>query len=130
LIVAQAVRASPRWRRAGLIPRLTTPGVVSSIDVWRAARMKPSEGQAAPLLALALALFAENALPELRQGDFPKRGLARRPFRSRRRGGRATGDACARTRGAAAQQERHTDRSLRPALVLLVDQFEELLRKV
>jgi len=30
----------------GLIPRLTTPGVVASVDLCAPARMKPSEGQA------------------------------------------------------------------------------------
>ena len=49
---------------------LTTPGVAASIDVWRVARMKTSEGQARPLRALATALFAEGALPELTEGNF------------------------------------------------------------
>ena len=57
--------------RAGLIPRLTTPGVVAAVDLWRVARMKPAEGQAGPLMALATALFGEGALPELAQSDYP-----------------------------------------------------------
>ena len=129
LIVGASGSGKSSLARAGLIPRLTTPGVVSSIDVWRAARMKPSEGQAAPLLALALALFAENALPELRQGDFPNAASLADHFG---RGGEAAAQPVMRAlerAGAAAQQERHTDRSLRPALVLLVDQFEELFAK-
>jgi eukaryotic-like serine/threonine-protein kinase len=68
--------------RAGLATRLTAPGAVSDVDVWRVAAMRPSEG-ASPLSALAAALFegpddlkdAErgrpHALPELASGDFP-----------------------------------------------------------
>jgi tetratricopeptide (TPR) repeat protein len=129
LIVGASGSGKSSLARAGLIPRLTTPGVVSSIDLWRAARMKPSEGQAGPLLALALALFDENALPELRQGDFPNAAALADHFG---RGGEAAAQPVLRAlerTGAAAQRERHTDRSLRPALVLLVDQFEELFAK-
>ena len=129
LIVGASGSGKSSLARAGLIPRLTTPGVVSSIDVWRAARMKPSEGQGGPLLALALALFDENALPELRQGDFPNAASLADHFG---RGGEAAAQPVMRAlerAGAAAQQERHTDRSLRPALVLLVDQFEEVFAK-
>jgi len=62
--------------RAGLIPRLVRPGTILDIDLWRQALIVPS---AEPLLALAEALFREDALgPELRQGDFPTKELLAR----------------------------------------------------
>ena len=129
LIVGASGSGKSSLVRAGLIPRLTTPGVVASIDVWRVARMKPSEGQAGPLRALAMALFAEDALPELSQGDFPDAATLADHFE---RGGEVAVQPILRAlqrAGAAAQHERHTDRPLQPALVLLVDQFEELFAK-
>src|SRR5713101_3582984 len=49
LLVGASGAGKSSLARAGLVPRLTTPGVVASVDVWRVARMKPSEGQAGPL---------------------------------------------------------------------------------
>jgi eukaryotic-like serine/threonine-protein kinase len=69
LIVGASGSGKSSLARAGLIPRLTTPGIVSSVDVWRVAIMKPSEGQAGAIASLAAALFM--ALPELAQSDYP-----------------------------------------------------------
>jgi len=129
LIVGASGSGKSSLARAGLIPRLTTPGVVAAVDVWRVARMKPSEEQAEPLLALATALFAKDALPELDQGDFPNAAMLAGHFK---RGGEAAAQPVIRgleRAAAAAQHERHADRSLRPTLVLLVDQLEELFAK-
>ena len=129
LIVGASGSGKSSLARAGVIPRLTTPGVVVSIDVWRVARMKPSEGQERPLLALAMALFAEEALPELGEGDFPSAAMLADHFE---RGGEAAAQPVLRAlerAGRAAQDARHADRSLRPMLVVLVDQFEELFAK-
>ena len=71
LIVGASGSGKSSLARAGLIPRLTTPGVVASVDLWRVARMKPSEGQAGPLMALATTLLTTDALPELAHGDYP-----------------------------------------------------------
>src|SRR5215468_8668724 len=68
LIVGASGSGKSSLARAGLIPRLTTPGLVASVDLWRVARMKPSEGQADPLTGMATALLATDALPELAQG--------------------------------------------------------------
>jgi tetratricopeptide (TPR) repeat protein len=115
--------------RAGVIPRLTTPGMVVSIDVWRVAIMKPSEGREGPLRALAMALLADDALPELGQGDFPDAAMLADHFE---RGGGAAAQPVLRALEravTAAQEARHAERSLRPMLVLLIDQFEELFAK-
>jgi eukaryotic-like serine/threonine-protein kinase len=122
LIVGASGAGKSSLARAGLIPRLTMPGVVTSVDVWRVGRMKPSEGQAGPLLSLTTTLFA--ALPELAEGDFPTPAALADHLR---RGGAAAPVVRALERVAAiARRERHTDQPLRPALVLLVDQLEEL----
>jgi hypothetical protein len=71
LIVGASGAGKSSLARAGLIPRLMTPGMVASVDLWRVARMRPSDGGAGPLLALASALIAAGALPELAQGDYP-----------------------------------------------------------
>src|SRR5262249_56074755 len=71
LVVGASGAGKSSLARAGVIPRLTTPGVVASIDLWRVALMKPGEGQAGPFMALATALLASDALPELAHGDYP-----------------------------------------------------------
>ena len=59
--------------RAGLLPRLTLPGTVPAIDLWRTAVVAPGPD---PFLSLAEALFTEDALgPELREGTFRSREL-------------------------------------------------------
>ncbi len=124
LIVGPSGSGKSSLARAGLIPRLTTPGVVASVEVWRTAIMKPSEGQAGPMASLAAALL--TALPELEQGDFPNAAALTDNLQ---RGGTASVRPIvgALTRIAeAAQQQRHSERPLNSALALLVDQLEEL----
>jgi hypothetical protein len=126
LIVGASGAGKSSLARAGLIPRLTTPGVVASVDVWRVARMKPSEGGAGPLMALATALLAAGAVPELTQGDYPNPAVLADNLA---RGGAAAAQPIGRALARAAeeaQRERHADQALQPALVLLVDQLEEL----
>ena len=126
LIVGASGSGKSSLARAGLIPRLTTPGVVTSVDLWRVARMKPSEGQAGPLTAMATALLATDALPELAQGDYPN---AASLADNLRRGGTASVQPIISALGRVAedsQRERHADQAPKSALVLLVDQFEEL----
>jgi tetratricopeptide (TPR) repeat protein len=126
LIVGASGSGKSSLARAGLIPRLTTPGLVASVDLWRVARMKPGEGRAGPLMALATALLTTDALPELAHGDYPS---ADSLADNLRRGGAASVQpiASALERVAEdARRERHTDQLPKSALVLLVDQFEEL----
>jgi tetratricopeptide (TPR) repeat protein len=126
LIVGASGSGKSSLARAGLIPRLTTPGVVAAVDLWRVARMKPGEGQAGPLMALATSLLATDALPELAHGDYP---TAVSLADNLRRGGAASvqpiTSAFARV-AEDARQQRHADQAPKPMLVLLVDQFEEL----
>lgn len=124
--------------RAGLVPRLTAAGVVPKIDLWRVAVMRPSEAGGDPFAALARALFVRTedlpeyeggraaALPELGAGDFrrPEDFSAQlvhadetslKPII-------ATLDAVAR----AARQTSGYDRDLNAALLLVIDQLDEL----
>jgi WD40 repeat protein len=124
LIVGASGAGKSSLARAGLIPRLTTPGIVPSVDVWRVARMKPGEGQAGPVPSLTTALFA--ALPELGEGDFPAPTELADHLR---RGGGAASRPLVRALARAAdnvQRQRNADRPLRPTLLLLIDQLEEL----
>jgi tetratricopeptide (TPR) repeat protein len=122
LIVGASGAGKSSLARAGLIPRLITPGVVTSVGVWRIALMKPSEGRTGALAPLATALFA--ALPELRESDFPTPGALADHLRH---GSVAAPIVRALARiGEAAQRELHTDEPLRAGLVLLVDQLEDL----
>jgi eukaryotic-like serine/threonine-protein kinase len=124
LIVGASGSGKSSLARAGLIPRLTTPGIVETVDLWRVVRMKPSEGQAGPVASLATALF--GALPELAQGDFPNAdALADHLHRGGAAAARPIIGALARI-AEAERRERHADQPLRAALVLLIDQLEEL----
>ena len=76
LIVGESGAGKSSLMRAGLAPRLTRPGVVPSVDIWRTALMRVGDDPN-PILTLAKALFVENdekggfgsALPELRATD-------------------------------------------------------------
>ena len=126
LIVGASGSGKSSLARAGLIPRLTAPGVVASVDLWRVARMKPGEGQAGPLRALATALLVPDAFPELAHGDY---STAASLADNLRRGGTASVQPITRALAQLAedaQRQRHADQAPKSALVLLVDQFEEL----
>ncbi len=57
LLVGSSGSGKSSLARAGLAPRLTTPGVVADVDRWRVAMMRPGENKAEPVLALARHLF-------------------------------------------------------------------------
>jgi tetratricopeptide (TPR) repeat protein len=123
---------------AGLVPRLTTPGVVPAVDIWRVAAMRPGELGGDPFAALSQALFARAedlseddegqplALPELRNGDF---GDVAELGRLLRHGDdtalKPVVGALVAIERAARANEGH-DRDVKAALLLVVDQLDEL----
>src|SRR5580692_8623449 len=60
LVVGASGAGKSSLARAGLLPRLTTPGVVSEVDVWRLAVMRPGDSPAGPVAALAAALMQDE----------------------------------------------------------------------
>lgn len=124
--------------RAGLLPRLTAAGVVPGIDVWRVAVMRPGEVGGDPFAALAAALFLRSddlpefergrpaALPELSDSDF------HRPEQLAAQLGHADATALGplvHALEAVAATERDSggyDREVNAALLLVVDQLDEL----
>jgi tetratricopeptide (TPR) repeat protein len=109
--------------RAGLVPRLTSPGTVEGVDLWRRALLRPGGD---PFAALAQALFAPDALPELSAGDFATPPdlaslLASNPAAADKPIGRALDRAAA-----ALQAAEAFDRPVAARLLLVIDQLEEL----
>jgi eukaryotic-like serine/threonine-protein kinase len=123
---------------AGLLPRLTAPGVVPAVDVWRVAAMRPLEMPGGPLEALATRLLDAEAdlpddergrspaLPELADSDY------RTPHQLAQLFAHPTAAATAPIRNAldriarGARARHGYERDLRADLVLLVDQLDEL----
>ncbi len=82
LVLGASGAGKSSFVRAGLIPRLTTPGVAETVDEWRVAVLRPGDDPAGPFAALAAALFVDDkalskkeeggapALQELAEGDF------------------------------------------------------------
>jgi tetratricopeptide (TPR) repeat protein len=124
LVIGASGSGKSSLLRAGLLPRLTLPGTIPEIDLWRTAIVTPGPD---PFLALAESLFADAALgPELRQSPFRTKELLAKQLR---------GDldtALAPLRDAldkaadARKTEAHFD-VVRPArLALAIDQAERL----
>jgi tetratricopeptide (TPR) repeat protein len=72
IIVGASGSGKSSLARAGLVPRLTTPGVVEAVDVWRVAALRPSDSPDGPVAALAHALMQDTAsLPKEEEGRLP-----------------------------------------------------------
>lgn len=124
--------------RAGLVPRLTAAGVVPSVDLWRVAVMRPAEIVGDPFAALARALLvAEADLPEAEQGRppaLPELSASDFPRADDLAAQLAHADASAlkpilSTFSAieqAARGKEGYDRAVKVALLLVVDQLDEL----
>ena len=100
--------------RAGVVPMLVMPGVISGISEWRRAIMRPSDAGGRPIAALANALCRDIALPELRDTDGGSMELRERFERDEYEG-------LATVHAALNAQYGRTRK-----LVLVIDQLEEL----
>jgi tetratricopeptide (TPR) repeat protein len=115
--------------RAGLAPRLTAPGVIDQVDLWRIAIFAPSD-HSTPAEALVQALYdvstAYGGLPELAQGDYTKAEELAELVRS---GSSLVSKPIERALQRAAeneQKDQSTEKPIRPALLLVVDQLDDL----
>ena len=72
LVVGASGSGKSSLAKAGLVPRLTTPGVIESVDHWRVAVLRPGDDPGGPLAALAAALLvSERDLPASEEGRGP-----------------------------------------------------------
>jgi tetratricopeptide (TPR) repeat protein len=138
LLVGGSGSGKSSLARAGLIPRLTTPGVMAEADVWRIGVVRPSDSADGPFAALAAALLQSestlppdeegrgSALPEIAEGDCETPAeLAALLKHADASAVRPVLKALT-TIGERVQARERFDRTVRCNLVLLVDQFEEL----
>jgi eukaryotic-like serine/threonine-protein kinase len=138
IVVGASGSGKSSLARAGLVPRLTVPGVAPAVDAWRVVAMRPTELPGGPVATLAARLLdsdsavpdAESgrppALPELTESDY------RTPAELAALLGRA--DTAAVTPllrtldriGEALRARQGYERPVRCDLVVLVDQLDEL----
>lgn len=138
LVVGASGSGKSSLALSGLVPRLTAPGVVPSVDLWRVAVMRPGEDTAGPLAALAACLFESEedldeehkgrlpALPEIAASDYPTPAdLAGLFAHADATSAKPVLRALDRIAEAEAHKSGH-DRSVRADLLIVVDQLDEL----
>jgi WD40 repeat protein len=109
--------------RAGLVPRLTKPGMAPGVDLWRSAVVLPAADSLAPLAAQ---LYSKESLRELAESAQPN---PERWARMAAGSPEAAADSVAWALDRAADAEAHrtgAGRKLEARLLLLVDQLESL----
>ncbi|MGO9171656.1 MAG: AAA family ATPase [Rhodomicrobium sp.] len=123
--------------RAGAVPRLTAPGAVADVDVWRVAVMRPGEG-ANPVAALAARLFdgpgdikdeesgRPIALPELASGDFPSADKLAAAFAHDHESAMQPVLRALDKAGEAARQREGYDGPVNARLLIVADQLDDL----
>jgi tetratricopeptide (TPR) repeat protein len=136
LVVGASGAGKSSLVRAGIVPRLITPGFVREVDRWRVATVRFGH-EATPFDALAQALFVRGtkstaeggsphtALPELAEGDHP----SPHDLAMLWRGGALTTRPIERALDRVAAAERASgkfDRTVRVNLVLVIDQLDDL----
>ncbi len=138
LVVGASGAGKSSLARAGLVPRITAPGVVPTVDLWRVAVLHPSEASDGPVMSLAVRLFDADedvpdderscppALPEIAESDYRTPAELARLFAEA--GAAATAPVLrALERAAEAERARQgSTRKLRAQLLIVVDQLDEL----
>jgi eukaryotic-like serine/threonine-protein kinase len=143
LMVGASGSGKSSLARAGLVPRLTTPGVIHKVDTWRIAAMRPGDNPEGPFAALATALMQQEAglppeeegrgpaLPEIRLGDSTSPHELAAVLRHADAAAAVKPIVNALDRIATGERERERyGREVRCDLVLLIDQLEELFADV
>ena len=135
LVIGSSGSGKSSLARAGLSPRLTTPGVVGAVDLWRVALMRPGETKGEPVRALAQCLFAGlNDIPAEEEGReiaLPELAKSSHKTPQRLATALAAGDAASvawalETIAEEAKAKGGYDRPVRADLLLIVDQLDEL----
>jgi WD40 repeat protein len=111
--------------RAGILPLLTTPGVIADVGLWRRGVLVPGERQVGLFEGLAGAIAANDALPELAAGNSTAGSLAA-TFREAPAAFVATIEGALRQAAAAVQRDRGLQGLPFARLALVVDQMEQL----
>lgn len=137
LVVGASGSGKSSLVKAGLVPRVTTPGVIESVDRWRVAAFRPADDPEGPGAALAAALFLSErdlplpeegrgpALPELAaEGLSPSSLAALLGADAASAAGRIV--AVLDGLGREEQESERRGRPVRVDLVLVVDQLDEL----
>ncbi|TDR94854.1 AAA family ATPase [Enterovirga rhinocerotis] len=138
LVVGASGSGKSSLAKAGLLPRVTTPGVIESVDLWRAASFRPGDSPDGPLTALAASLLTDvrdlpaaeegrgPALPELAAGGLgDATALASLLASDPAAGAAAVVDALDAI-GAAEQAREKRARPVRADLVVVLDQLDEV----
>jgi len=135
LLVGSSGSGKSSLARAGLGPRLTTPGVVGAVDLWRVAMMRPGETKGEPVRSLAQCLFAGlKDIPAEEEGRaiaLPELAKSSHKTPQRLASALAAGDAASvawalETVAEEAKAKGGYDRPVRADLLLIVDQLDEL----
>jgi tetratricopeptide (TPR) repeat protein len=134
LVIGPSGVGKSSFVRAGVATRLTTPGVVKEVDVWRVAVMHPSDS-ASPIDALAQALYRTAgsveqgalfaALPELGEGDCPSPSDLAKVLRTASLSSQPIMRALERVEEIT-KRKGGFNRNVRADLLLVVDQLDEL----
>jgi len=110
---------------AGLLPRLTEPGTLPEIDLWRTAIVVPGVD---PFCSLAESLLADKALgAELRHGSFQNRQLLAQQLATDPNTALAPILTALNAAAEQRQREAHFDAPRPARLALAIDQGERLL---
>ena len=138
LLIGASGSGKSSLARAGLLPRITAPGVVPTVDLWRVAVMHPSEAPGGPIMSLAARLFdaeqdipedergRQPALPEIAESDYRTPAELARLFSE---AGSAASIPVTRAVERASEAERTRQgfaRQIRAQLLIVIDQLDEL----
>lgn len=122
LLIGSSGSGKSSLARAGIVPRVTLPGVMREVDYWRTATTRPGSG----LENLVTDLFDKDCLPELADGDIKNpQELAGHLLRSPDLVGTFVGSALARANAAYAA-EGDFEKAVHGQLLIVTDQFESL----
>jgi energy-coupling factor transporter ATP-binding protein EcfA2 len=124
LLVGESGSGKSSLARAGIVPKLMRGALPGRIASWRYAEARPGARVAA---ALAQALFAQDALPELARGDFNTPDALADLMASAGKAAAASVLRALERSGADLQQKISGDAPVEVGLVLLLDQLEALI---